>query len=154
MKASKIFAVIIATLLLFSLCSCNSYNNTAEVDFKEPKAVQISYNGLVLNASVCFNDNTMHFVYEDNNINVIINSDFYDVEYMNLTYNGNTEELPENFLPLIVYKFFCSHGSSFIIENFNKETSSYTLNENISNYFLNFECFIKDENKTYCITIK
>ncbi|MGN0526674.1 MAG: hypothetical protein ACI4IF_04495 [Acutalibacteraceae bacterium] len=154
MKTSKIFVVIIAILLVASLCSCNNYNKPAEVDFTEPKSVQISYNGLILNATVSFNDNTMHFVYDDNNTSVIINSDFYDIEYMNLTYNGTTEEIPENFLPLIVYKFFYSHGSSFIIEKYNKETSSYILQESISDCFFDFECFVNGENKTYSITIK
>lgn len=157
------FAMSLAVLLCVCFCSCTVSElisqNVSEVDFSEAKNIQITYNGHIYDTSLVFNGNKLEFNFSNEKdaiggAYIGIDSENYRITYSDMSFEGVTNTLPSNFLPLIVYSFFVENGSLIILDSYNEEKDCVYSSFSVSSYFLTVEVYENASGKnTLAMTI-
>lgn len=162
-KTLKLFAigVIAFVLLMFSSCFNSNDNKQkfSEVDFSVPSKVQIHYNEQVIDCVIKFDGTNLDFNYsnEKDTIGgayVRISEGAYKITYTDMTFEGETANLPTTFLPNIIFRLLKLHGNSFLLESFDEENNCAYGSYSVYEYFLNIELYKTNDIITYAIYIK
>ena len=125
--------LLLGILVLNSCFSGNVLKTASEVDFSVTQNIQISFNDNIYNADISYNGNEFKLIYNDNcgavsGTAVVMNGEQYTVTYNEMIFQGETDSLPQNCLPFIIYNFFRMNGSiiTFADYNYDEEISTFT----------------------------
>ena len=155
--------LIFLLLLCVSFNSCkvseNILHSTSDVDFSEPKKVQISFNEHIYDATIVFNDSKLeiNFINDKDIISgayVCLTENNYKITYKDMSFKGEVSALSPSFLPCIIYKFIVSFDDSVLLDSYDKERNCYFVKSNINGYFILLECYEAEKERFYSIEIK
>ena len=113
--------IIIALLFGFSSCGTKGGDNFKEVDFTQSTPVSIEYEGVEYACVLSYNGNMLKLkstkIESDLTVDFIIDSLTCTIAYGDLKKAYETDKLPADLLPVVLFEFFNSNG---VILQFNK----------------------------------
>lgn len=155
-------AVIIVCLFTFiCLCGCSNFSethSTLDVDLSQTVKLQVLYNEHIYNTKVSYDGQNMHMSFEDddapyNGTQVKINSQSYNISYMDMKFHGELKSLVTSFMPVIVYNSF--GGKSILhFEEYDVNSECYILSQNASGCFLEYSAYTKNNEIYLYLEIK
>ncbi len=140
-------------IVLFSSCRFVG-DKVSDVDFSKTYSVQITFNECVYNSEFSFDGDRLSFAYCDINENkddivTQINNSEYTVLYEDMVFTGEFADLPDAFLPKIIYNFFRVNGSVVTFTEYDYDNFSGVYETDISGNFFKFEMFRNSENSLF-----
>lgn len=141
--------------------SCNiisTKGDFSEVDFSKEAKINVEYNFEVFDAFLWYENGCLNFKYSDNcgamsNTEVNINAQEYSFSNNELNFIGNTDELNNNFLPLLIYNFLSQNNGKIVAQMYDERKDCYYFEESVLDIFLRFEIYENDNNRSYCLII-
>ncbi len=115
-RIKRLFHILIIIALLFGFSSCGTKesNNFKEVDFTQNTPVLIEYKGVKYDSILSYNGNMLKLktTKSESNLTVdfIIDSLTCTIAYEDLKKVYETEKLPDDLLPVVLFDFFNSNG--------------------------------------------
>ena len=123
---------------------------TPDVDFSEECNIQISYNDLVYDADISFVNSELTFEFCGNELisgtKVIINNSNYTISNSDMVFNGATDDLPKDFLPLLVYGAFSQLGSVVNFNSYDEDKNCFFTTAVVFEHFTTFELYQNQNN--------
>lgn len=135
-------------------CDVNSTKDGfSEVDFSKEVKVNFEYNFEVFDAFIKFENGTLYFRYSDNcgvlsNAKVTMNAQTYSFLNNGMDFSGKTDDLNGKFLPLIIYNLLSENNGLVKTQMYDESKNCCYFEESVSNKFLRFEIYDKNENDT------
>ena len=146
-------------ILFTNSCSLTSIkSNYSEVDFSGDVKVNFEYNFEVFDALIRYENDSLYFKYSDNcgtmsNTVVIINAETYSFSNIDLKFSGETNELNNKFLPLIIYNLLSENSGLLKTQMYDESKNCYYFEESLSDKFLRFEVYEHNKTSSYVIII-
>ncbi|MGN1315589.1 MAG: hypothetical protein ACI4VW_00840 [Acutalibacteraceae bacterium] len=156
-------ACVFVVLLCVTLSSCNVTKNSlqvsSEVDFSEPKTVQITFNEHIYNTTVVFKNGKLELNFSDEKdliggAYVSIDSTNYKITYNDMVFEGEKTNLSNSFLPSVIYSFLNSFDGLITLDSYNKDLNCFYISLNTEGSFIVFESYEKDGKQNYSMEIK
>ena len=152
-------------VILFSLTlpSCNATKKSpqvsSEVDFSEPKVVQITFNEHIYNTTVVFNNGKLELKFSDEKnliggTYVSIDSTNYKITYNDMVFDGEKSTLSHSFLPSVIYSFLNSFNGKVTLDSYNRELECFYTSVNTEDSFIIIESYENDGKINYSMEIK
>lgn len=135
-------------ILIFLFSGCGKKTAPSDVDFSVERDVQISYNNVIVNSIVSFDGESLFLVLKNISGNnddafVRISTNEYSIEYCDMLFSGETDELTDSFLPNIIYSFFKTNGNVLTFNGY-AEDDSKIFEATTLNHFIEIELFSKN----------
>ena len=156
-------AIAFVFLMCVTLSSCNGTNRhlqvASEVDFTEPKAVQITFNEHIYNTTVVFKNNKLELNFSDGKdliggAYVSVDSENYKITYNGMVFEGEKTALSDSFLPSVGYSFLDSFDGLITPDSYNRDLNCFYTSVNTEDFFIVLESYEKDGKPHYSMEIK
>lgn len=139
-----VILLILGILVLNSCSSGNVITKASEVDFSVDQNIQISFNDNIYNAVVSYNGREFELIYNDNcgavsGTVVVMNGQQYTITYKEMLFQGETDSLPQNCMPFIIYNFFRMNGSIITFTDYNSDEKISTYTCKVFNYTISLK---------------
>ena len=148
--------LIVALLFFLSSCGKKESNNFQEVDFSKKTPVQIMYRQVLYNADIHYNGNKLEMeleLSEGNSVGFSIDDNICTVIYGEMSKNYSYTTLSDDFLPLMIYEFFCSYGIVVKATTVDEQGGIYKIKSTVNNNFITFEISKGETDSAYLFTI-
>lgn len=149
-----------ATLVLSVSGCANTFkkHNPAEVDFGTVTKVQLTYKQNLYDVEIQFNRSILTINFGNNGtafdgLGYKITPEDCLVSFGGLVHSFDSQHLPEDFLPLVLYGFFLETGAVLVTENYDSTSCCDYLTRAIGNCFVRCEVFKNQGNISYTLII-
>ena len=150
--------MIIASLFGFSSCGTKGSNNFREISFREEKAVRILYNEKEYDGTLKFNGDLLEmkvFTGEKNEDSFAFSVDIMTctTTFKGLKKTEQTNKLPWNFMPVVIFDFFSQTGADFVTELYDEKNKTCSILRKAGNSSVSLEVSQKEDNLIYVLKI-
>lgn len=143
-------------------CSLNEngkMHTVSEVDFSQPVKVQIEYNEQVTDTVIKYDGINLELNYDNakeaiGGAFVKISPQRYKITYTDLIFEGENSQLPDSFLPKIIYTFFKDNGNVLTAESYEETKGCYSGSFSVGTSFLKAEVYESENGKSVLFLIK
>ncbi len=146
-------------IIFTNSCSLNSTKSDySEVDFSSEVKVNFEYNFEVFDALIKYENECLYFKYSNNcgtmsGSEVTVNAENYSFFSNDLKFSGKTNELNDNFLPLIIYNLLFENNGLIKTQLYDESKNCYYFEESLSNQFIRFEVYEHEKTSSYVMII-
>lgn len=150
--------MIIASLFSFSSCGTKGSNNFREISFLEAKNVRILYNEREYDGVIKFNGNLLELtVFTDGNkedsFEFSVDEMTCTTDFKGLTKTEHTNQLPDDFLPVIIFSFLSQTGAEFVTEIYDEELKNCSVSRKVGNMSVCLDTSLNEDHLYYVIKI-
>ncbi len=129
-----------------------------EVDFTSFKDVQLTYKQNIYNIQVQYSRSVLDVVFVENNtsydgISYKLTPESCQVSFSGLVHSFDVNELPENYLPVIILGLFSDTGSQITTENYDSENDCYYISRAVNSSFVKLQIYENESNISYTLII-
>ncbi len=151
--------LLVTCVCVFSSCS-NPFNTHSytEVDFNQERKVQLTYKQNIYDINVQYTRSVLDLKFGNNDssfdgITYKVTPESCQVYFSTLNHSFDTVSLPKNFLPALLWDFFCENGSNLVADNYDAQKECYYLTCTTNSSFVRFEVYENEGNVSYTLII-
>ncbi len=144
---------------LFSACGkIPAKNRVSEVDLNNKLSVQIQYRQFVYNCRLLYcNDNiTISFCGNDDfpdGFTFVCDNEVCTLSYEGLVKEYNRNNLPHDYLPIVLKEFFDSFEGKIVTEGYNDSKECSYIKRTVNDSFVTLEVYNQGDKPAYNIII-
>lgn len=155
--------MVAVAVLLFLTTACSGKSGdlrtVSEVDFSIPVKVQIEYNGQITDTVIKYDGTNLELNYSNEKeavggAFVKISSQSYKITYTDMVFDGDSTQLPDSFLPKIIYNFFNDNGTVLTAEFYDTAKKCYSASFSVGNSFLKTEIYENENGDSVLFSVK
>ena len=129
-----------------------------EVNFQNEVEISFEYNFECFNAIVGFTDGNLCFRYLENSgvmsgAEVVVNKNAYNFNSNNLEFEGETDKLPDGFLPKIMFRFITDNNGVIKADSYDNSKACFYSEDSCLSSFIRFEVYENNDNVSYAMII-